>query len=445
VTAQPHISFETATPEPSSSGDAAPFSESPWPAPPTADAFYGLAGRIVRAIGPQTEADPAALLLQALAAFGNAAGSKPHYFVEGARHPGKLFVGIVGTTSKGRKGTSWERIRELFAFTDKDWTQRIVSGLSSGEGLIWEIRDPIDKTKNGRRTGAVGNTLVDEGVSDKRVLAVEPELASTLAAMARPGNTLSAVVRDAWDRTELRTLTKLSPARSTGAHVSVIGHVTRDELRRSLDRTELGNGFANRFLWVAAKRARVLPFGGTPVDLWPLAAELREALRFARETEQVPWAADARPIWEAAYPVLSEGRLGILGAVTARAEAQVVRIALLYALLDRRREIGAAHLNAALAVWNYAFASARWVWGDALGDPTADELLTFLRADEKGRTETEIRDYFGKHRSGVVGRARQTLLEHGLVSVASEPTGGRPAQRWFAIRPATEATKGTAR
>ena len=408
------IDLEAPAPGPHSGNaerTAAP--EAPWPEPLASEALHGLVGDIVRAIGPQTEAHPAALLVQSLAAYGNAIGNGPYYSVEGTRHTGKLFVGIVGATSKGRKGTSWERIRELFAFTDEPWSKRIVSGLSSGEGLIWEVRDPIYKTERNKSTGQTEEVLVDEGESDKRVLIVESELASTMAHMARRGNTLSAVVRDAWDRADLRTLTKTSPARSTGAHVSIIGHVTRDELRRSLDRTELGNGFANRFLWTAARRVRCLPFGGEPVDLHTLAASLREALLFARKTGRVTWADDARPIWETVYPELSEGRPGILGAVTARAEALVVRIALLYALLDRRDRISVAHLRAALAVWKYSFGSARWIWGDALGDPVADELFAFLDAHPQGRTETDIRDYFGKHRSQEVGRARQALLEHG--------------------------------
>jgi hypothetical protein len=226
--------------------------------------------------------------------------------------------------------------------------------------------------------------------------------------------------------------------------VSIIGHVTRDELLRSLDRTELGNGFANRFLWVCARRARVLPFGGDSVDLKSLTARLGGALIFAREVETVTWAADARPIWEAEYAALSEGLPGILGSVTARAEAQVVRIAMIYALLDERTCIGAAHLRAALALWKYSFASARWVWGDSLGDPTADELLNLLRAYPRGRTETEIRDHFGKHRSAEVGRARQLLLTHRLAHFVSQPTDGRPLHRWFAgsATEATEATKG---
>jgi hypothetical protein len=441
------IDLEGPAPAPAGArGSRAERREAPWPDPLAEDAYHGLAGQIIRRIAPQTEADPAALLVQLLAAFGNAVGTRPHYLADGSRHACKLFVAIVGATSKGRKGTSWGRVREVFAFTDEPWTKRITSGLSSGEGLIWQIRDPIYKTKTNTK-GEVEDELVDEGVSDKRVLVFEAELASTMAVMARPGNTLSAIIRGAWDGSDLRMLTKNSSAQSTGAHVSILGHVTRDELLRNLNRTELGNGFANRFLWVCAKRAQVLPFGGEAVDHWASAASLREALQFARNTDEIKLGADARAIWAAVYPDLSDGRPGVLGTVTGRAEAQVVRIAMVYALLDSRSEVGAAHLRAALAVWNYSFASASWIWGDALGDPTADELLDLLRAHPPplGRTGTQVRDHFGRHHSAEVARAKAVLLANRLAYFVSEPsTGGAPPQRWFAgsATEATQATKG---
>lgn len=49
----------------------------PWPDPPAADAFGGLAGDVVRAIDPTTEADPAAVLFQFLVAFGSRIGRGP--------------------------------------------------------------------------------------------------------------------------------------------------------------------------------------------------------------------------------------------------------------------------------------------------------------------------------------------------------------------------------
>src|SRR3990172_6707967 len=88
----------------------------------------------------------------------------------------------------------------------------------------------------------------------------------------------------AWENGHLRTLTKNSPSKATGAHISIVGHITRDELVRYLDRTEAANGFGNRFLWVCVKRSKCLPEGGqlNKVDLSNLIGRLGEVMRFSR-------------------------------------------------------------------------------------------------------------------------------------------------------------------
>ena len=76
-------------------------------------------------------------------------------------------------------------------------SDRIQTGLSSGEGLIWAIRDPIYKKdqikKDGLVTGDYQDLLVDEGVEDKRLLVIESEYALTLRVLGRDGNTLYVV------------------------------------------------------------------------------------------------------------------------------------------------------------------------------------------------------------------------------------------------------------
>lgn len=52
----------------------------------------------------------------------------------------------------------------------------------------------------------------------------------------------------------------------------------------------------------------------------------------------------------------------------------------IYAALDRSLVIELPRLEAALAVWEYCEASARYIFGDATGDPTADRILEALRA-----------------------------------------------------------------
>jgi hypothetical protein len=408
---------------------------------PTLDpaALYGLPGDVVRAIAPHTEADPVAILVQYLVAAGNAIGRGPHYRIEGDRHGANLYAVLVGETAKARKGTSWGRVRQIMIAADPGWAaDRVHTGLSSGEGVIWTVRDPVMGVervgKGAERTCVVIET--DPGIANKRLMIVESEFAGALTVARRDGNILSRVLRDAWDRGDLATLTKNSPARATGTHVSLIGHITADELRADLDRIAMANGYANRMLWLCVRRARVLPFGGALEEemIVELGTRTAAAIDAARQRERVRMTADAQASWRRVYPALSEGRPGLLGALTARAEAQTVRLALAYALLDGRGEIGTDHLRAALAVWEYADASVQYIWGDALGDPVADEILRALRqAGAAGRTRTELRDLFGRHRGAdEIGRALAQLAAAGKAQrIIRDDTGGRPAELWI--------------
>jgi hypothetical protein len=176
------------------------FAEPTWPVMHEA-AYYGLAGEVVRSIEPHSEADPVAILLQFLAAFGNAVGISPYYQVEGDKHRAKLFIVTSGATSKGRKGTALGRIRQLMEIADRDWERdNIQSGLSSGEGVIFHVRDAVSKIDKD------GEEEVDRGVRDKRLMIVTEEFAGALSVMERAGNTLSPVLRDAWGTSKLQTL-----------------------------------------------------------------------------------------------------------------------------------------------------------------------------------------------------------------------------------------------
>src|SRR5262249_19238746 len=163
-------------------------------------------------------------------------------------------LGLLGRTSKGRKGSSWGHIFRLLQEAEEQFAaDRVQSGLSSGEGLIWAVRDPIEKQEKVKERGQPARyetVVADPGIEDKRLLVFEPEYANVLKQTERQGNTLSTTIRQAWESGSLRSLTKNSPARATGAHVSLVGHCTIDELRRYLSTTEAANGFGNRHLWV---------------------------------------------------------------------------------------------------------------------------------------------------------------------------------------------------
>ncbi len=403
---------------------------SPWPVL-AEEALQGLPGEIVRAIEPHTEADSVAVLVNLLAAYGSAIGRGAFFRVGADTHYLRVNVGLVGETSKGRKGMSWGHVRELMRAADREWTEnRVLHGLSSGEGLIYAVRDRVEgENKKGEPT------ILDAGVDDKRLLVLEAELAGVLKVMNREGNTLSPIIRQAWDDGSLQTLTKNNPMKATGAHVSIIGHITKPELLRHLTETEAANGFANRFVWLLVKRSKELPFGGEwyRVDTTPLIKRLGAALEFGSAPVEVTWGEGAREAWREVYGPLSDGKPGLFGAVVGRAEAQVMRLAALYAIMNESYEIEHEHLLAALALWEYAEASARYVFGDATGDPAADQIAEALKVvGSDGMTRTDISDLFKRNKSADhINRALGLLLNLGRVRRETEETGGRPSERWF--------------
>jgi hypothetical protein len=249
---------------------------------------------------------------------------------------------------------------------------------------------------------------------------------------------LSATIRCAWDSGNLSTLTKSDPVVATGAHISIIGHITADELRADLTATDSANGFANRFLFIWARRSKLLPHGGGALNqaiVTSLANRLHSAAEKARARRAIPMDIEARRMWERVYATLSEGHTGLFGAVTARAEAQCVRLAHTYALLDGSDQIRKEHLLAALAVWEYAEASALFIFGSAIGDPVADELLRALKAaGAEGLSRTGIRDLFKRNQTADrIGAALELLARRNLVTKESRAGDqGRPSEIWRA-------------
>lgn len=387
-----------------------------WPDPIHEDGFHGVVGALAHAMEPYTEADPAALLIECHVGFGSLVGRGPYYLAEAARHHTNEYVVIVGLSSKSRKGTSWGRILSVLSIIDPHWVENCqLGGLGSGEALIDAF--------NGE---------------DKRVLVEEEEFARLLAVISREGSTLSHNLRRGWDKGDLSINTRQNKLKVNGAHLSVIGHITRDELLRRLDSTETANGFGNRHLWVCAKRSKVLPHGGGDMAIdGGILRRLNEATEFARKigNTRVKFDYAASQLWEHVYPSLSEGQPGMLGSMTSRAEAHVVRLSLIYALLDCAGEICEEHLKAALEIWRYCDDSARYIWGAALGDPTADEILRALRAaGGNGLTQWDLNNHFSRRKpSAELCRALGALTERGLIRFETEQTGGRAATRYFVL------------
>jgi hypothetical protein len=200
--------------------------------------------------------------------------------------------------------------------------------------------------------------------------------------MSREGSTLSPTIRDAWDGAPLGRFLAREQALIIDHHVGLIGHITREELRQKLTSVDAANGYANRFLWLPVRRARLVPFPGNPRPLVaPLLPDLRAAIVEAQRPRDLRWTDAAADLWETLYvQVAMTPRLGLAGHLTARAEAHIARLALVYALLDRAPAIDLVHLEAGMALWDFARRGAVYLFGESVGSRHADLVLRVLRA-----------------------------------------------------------------
>ena len=153
----------------------------------------------------------------------------------------------------------------------------------------------------------------------------------------------------------------------------------------------MANGFANRFLLGCVRRAQLLPHGGNfqERDRQLLGKRTLEALTAARTIARVQMTEETRERWNAEYPALVKSGTNLTDHMTARAEAQVIRLALIYALLDQAAAIELAHLEPALALWRFCQASTRYVFGELTGDAVGDVILRALQAGRKRRADED--------------------------------------------------------
>lgn len=398
--------------------------EVPWPVMDEA-AFHGIAGEIVRTIEPESESDPVGLLMHILVGFGAMAGQGPHAVADSTKHPARLFAVTVGDTATARKGTAWSNARRVLRAADNGWMDtRQGGGVSSGEGLIFKVRDPRLNLDDDKKT--------DEGAESNELLLVETEFSKVLVVSGREGNTLSDQMRIAWDGGILESMVKKDPIKATNPHICLLGHITTDDLANSLSAKQIANGWGNRILWPMVKRSKIMPEGGYLDDavIQDLGTRLRGKLDRARQIGRMTRSDEARELWaDVYYKWAHQDRLGLLGQLTARPEAQTLRLSVAYALLDGSSIIELSHLQAALAVWRYCEQSVYRIFGSVSGSPMQDKLLDAItKAGERGLTATEQNDVFNGHvMASELEKARNALAREGLIQTyTNKETGGRP-------------------
>ena len=401
------------------------------PVAPRCEMFLGPIGDLTRVVAPHVPWDPVALHVQLVVALGNYLGFAPH-IPEGAtlRRP-NLFLALVGGTGSG-KGSSFAWAEWVLRHLDDRYlVDRTTTAVGSGQGLLAKITDTVF-TLN-----AAGDEVVAiEGSDDKRVLYVEEELGQLFTRMlAQDG--IEKMITKAWDSGLLETTTKKESMRCEQPHVSIIGHITPDELFDRLEHRLVDNGFSNRWLYMLIKPTQVKFLEPRPEDVPDLAeacAILTGTIRsFSSSYDGQPFhlTSQAHDLFAATARHMADRHdTGAMAKQTARWRSTIFKFAMIYAAAEGTTAISDSHFLAARATYAYATRSARAFFGSMSGNENVDRFLSMWRADGyRNVTLTDITEMFSRNLTAVKRNAMlDRLRRDGLIAVETRvSSGGRPA------------------
>lgn len=392
---------------------------------PHAAVYQGWLGATVNELAETTEADPIAILATLIGAYSVMIGNGPRIAIHDNRAPLLVWPLILGRTSVGRKGMSYNVVKRLVRDADLEfYSECVTSGLSSGEGLIDAVMDEVDEEQQGPPPGG------------RQVLVVETEYANTMNRAGREGNTLSGVLRQAWDGDSLRVMTR-SHRLATHPHIGIVAHITPGEFRMKVKSADMAGGSYNRFLPIFSERLHEIPYGegADPARVAALARELAELVQLARLAGKVGLTPAALDHWRTVYSVLSASPAhdGTVAQFTARAPEYCRRLAAVYALADGKAIADREHLEAAYQLVNYSRATAAHVMGDGTGDPVLDKVVAALiSAGDDGLKRSDITQKVlgGRKRPEIIADLFDKLNALPYIGRESHPGKGRTAEVW---------------
>ena len=381
----------------------------------------GVVHQFADDITPFTEADPFAVFMQALAAFGAIIGEGPFTLLDRPQPP-LISPIIVGGTAKARKGTSWAPVKNLILRVEPDFASQIVNGFASGEALVDAVRDkdPDDD---------------DDRVRDRRLLVPDEEYARHLKVCQRESSILSAVIRNAYDGERLENRSRGGGVvTATNPHISFIGHIVESELRRYMVSSEIAGGFANRHLFVSTKASKTLKRGvHISDDMFEFHADqVRRAVIFARSQRNIEWSPEADQLWDDDLrpKMMADDVPGMIGQLVARPEGNTARLAQLLALSDQSSIIDVPHLAGAWSIWQRCRGDVDRIFEGMSGNDALDKLIAALAAAPSGLDGVGAKTVLGGNN---VKTVTDEGIDAGLIVKITTPSGGRgrPGVRYF--------------
>jgi hypothetical protein len=234
---------------------------------------------------------------------------------------------------------------------------------------------------------------------------------------SREKNTLSAMIRTAWDGKTISPLVKNSKWKASHPHIVITAHITSFELIAKMTNTDAQSGFMNRFIILHIVRPKLVPLPKrTPdKDIDRVAAKVAEAVKFAigsdvtnRNGLKVTLSPEAENLWRSVYPEMTKEHDGIRGSLLARTEIYCRMLAMIFALLDKTAVIEVRHFQAAFAWINYWIDSVHYIFGNLASKIKAEKLEKDAKSvyeficKNSGCTRTEITRFYKNKPMGTV-------------------------------------------
>lgn len=339
---------------------------------------------------------------------------------------------LVGKSGKARKGTSEYLVERVFIEVNKLIAEPLAihsGGLSSGEGVVYAIRDRSENKKE-----------IDEGVPDKRLLVIESEFANVLVNCKRESSILSGILRNLFDGKRIAPLTKNNRIQASAPHVTLMGHITSSEFKRKIkSSTEASNGLLNRFLIFMVRRDKLcaLPRRTSQEAIKGLADQIAEIVNCIKRNPKLPiemtLSVEAKDYWENAYKFITAEHEGIIGDLSSRHDTYILMLSMIFALLDKRFEIHKVDIERACIWIDYAQQSLRYLFSSSEAQAKEEELQTLAdsileKLKEQPMSRSEIRDAFNRHKkSSEIQDALSLLLNQSppMIKKESINTSGR--------------------
>ncbi|MEZ8159104.1 DUF3987 domain-containing protein, partial [Vibrio splendidus] len=276
-------------------------------------------------------------------------------------------------------------------------------GLSTGEGIAYELRDEA-VTEKGE---------VQLGIEDKRLCVIESEFVNLLSMCHRSGSILSGTIRKLFDGDSIEPMTKTSRTCCKDPHVHIGAHITPDELLAKLDSVSISNGFANRFPIFSGIQPVYQPIPKV-IDnnlLIEHGKKINSILAWChKDRKAVTMSECYEQLWNDKYSDLKQigARGSIEQSLMSRAPHYASMYAMLFAAMDKTTIVTSQHLISALAWIDYWHESVRYIFNTEAAAYKAEqqnlkaiEVLNTIKdliSDNNGQpiTRTPLKQALGK-------------------------------------------------